>query len=90
MSGERDADGLGPDSGCDEILQRVYPFLDHELDAATAAAIWAHVEGCEHCMDDFDAALAVKNLVNRCCRAEQAPPQLRVTILTSITRWRAG
>lgn len=90
MSVERDANGLRPDSGCDDILERVHQFLDHELDNESADAIRAHLEACEHCMDDVDVAMAVRKLVNRCCRAQQAPPQLRLTILTSITRWRAG
>lgn len=90
MSVERDANDLRPDSGCDDILERIHLFLDHELDEASVEAIQAHLEACEHCMDDYDVVMAVKKLVNRCCRAQHAPPQLRVTILTSITRWRTS
>lgn len=88
MSVERDANGLRPDSDCEDILERVSSFLDHELDEASTDAIRAHLEACEHCMDDYDFVMALKKRVNRCCRAQHAPPQLRVTILTSITRWR--
>lgn len=81
---------LAADSECSVILQRVHEFLDHELDEASCDAIRAHLEACEDCLDDYDVEQAVKQLVNRCCRAEKAPQQLRVTIVTSITRWRAG
>jgi anti-sigma factor (TIGR02949 family) len=90
VSVDRDANGLRPDSKCEQILARVHEFLDHELDEASFEAIRAHLEACEHCLDDYDVEMAVKKLVNRCCRGQHAPPQLRVTILTSITRWRAN
>ncbi|WP_432557932.1 mycothiol system anti-sigma-R factor [Granulicoccus sp. GXG6511] len=82
--------GLHKESDCSEILGRMHEFLDHELDGTTAAdAIRAHLDACEHCLDDYDVVFALKQLVSRCCRAEKAPQQLRVTIMTSITRWRA-
>ncbi|HHV21712.1 MAG TPA: mycothiol system anti-sigma-R factor [Propionibacterium sp.] len=83
--------GLHQASECSAILERMNEFLDHELDGTTAAeAIQAHLDACEQCLDDYDVVFALKQLVNRCCRAEKAPQQLRVTIMTSITRWRAG
>lgn len=90
MSTDSDAEALRPDSACHTILERVHEFLDQELDEDSCDAIRAHLEACEDCMDDYDIESAVKQLVSRCCREQHAPPQLRVTILTSITRWRAG
>ena len=90
MSVDYDAEGLRPDSDCDQILARIHQFLDHELDEASLDAIRAHLVACERCLDDYDVMQAVKKLVNRCCRGEHAPPQLRITILTSMTRWRTG
>ncbi|MDO5684443.1 MAG: mycothiol system anti-sigma-R factor [Propionibacteriaceae bacterium] len=82
--------GLHTDSDCSAFLARMHEFLDHELDGTEAEeAIRAHLDACEHCLDDYDVVFALKQLVSRCCRAEKAPQQLRVTIMTSITRWRA-
>ena len=83
-------DALAADSDCALILERVHAFLDHELDEASCDAIRAHLDACEDCLDDYDIQQALKKLVNRCCRTTKAPQQLRVTIVTSITRWRAG
>ena len=82
--------GLHGEADCSAILARMHEFLDHELDGAASDAIRAHLAACEHCLDDFDVVHALKEVVSRCCRAEKAPQQLRVTIVTSITRWRAG
>lgn len=82
--------GLHLDSDCSDILGRMHEFLDHELDVRTSDAIRAHLDACEHCLDDYDVVHALKALVNRCCRSQKAPQQLRMTIVTSITRWRTG
>ncbi len=81
---------LSAESHCSLILARVHEFLDHELDEGSCDAIRAHLDACEDCLDDYDVQQALKQLVNRCCRTTQAPQQLRMTIVTSITRWRAG
>lgn len=75
---------------CAAILAHMQEFLDHELSEASADAIRAHLDACEQCLDDYDVVFALKHLVNRCCRTAKAPQQLRVTIMTSITRWRAS
>lgn len=75
---------------CATILAHLHEFLDHELEGEAYDAIRAHLDACENCLGDFDVVFALKEVVSRCCRAEKAPQQLRVTILTSITRWRAS
>ncbi|MDO5500685.1 MAG: mycothiol system anti-sigma-R factor [Propionibacteriaceae bacterium] len=96
MSADADAEwpdplaGLHADPDCSVVLERMHQFLDHELDGSSSDVIRAHLAACEHCLDDYDVVNAMKELVSRCCRAEKAPQQLRVTIVTSITRWRAG
>lgn len=80
---------LRAEADCERILERMHSFLDHELDDASSEEIRAHLDACEDCMDDYDVVEAVKELVNRCCQAPKAPQQLRVAIVTSITRWRA-
>jgi len=70
---------------CEDVLERVYEFLDHELDDASGDAIRQHLVECEPCMDHFDVEQAVKALVNRCCGGDQAPDHLRAKVLAQLT-----
>ncbi|HLM20221.1 MAG TPA: mycothiol system anti-sigma-R factor [Propionibacteriaceae bacterium] len=70
---------------CEHVLERVYEFLDNELDAATSDAIRQHLAMCEPCIDRFDAEQAVKALVHRSCGGEAAPSHLRAKIVTQLT-----
>ena len=70
---------------CEQVLERMYEFLDHEIDTATGDAIRHHLAACEPCMDQFDVELAVRTLVRRCCGGEVAPSQLRSKIVTQLT-----
>ena len=70
------------EADCEHVLERVYEFLDHEIDTASGDAIRAHLAECEPCLDRFDVEQAVKSLVNRCCGGDRAPDHLRVRILT--------
>ena len=70
---------------CEHVLQRVWEFLDHELDEATGDAIRQHLAMCEPCMDRFDLEQEVKSLVHRRCGGDVAPAHLRASILTQIT-----
>lgn len=74
---------IGPDGEvhCAEVLERVSVFIDHELDNASAQTVREHLAACEPCLDQFDVAEAVKQLVRRCCSGEQAPSALRLRVL---------
>ena len=70
---------------CQHVLDRVYEFLDHEVDTATGDEIRAHLTDCEPCLDRYDVEHAVKSLVKRCCGNDKAPDSLRVSIMTTIS-----
>ncbi|HVD18900.1 MAG TPA: mycothiol system anti-sigma-R factor [Propionibacteriaceae bacterium] len=70
---------------CEHVLERVYEFLDNELDAATGDAIRHHLAMCEPCLERFDIEEAVKSLVHRRCGGEVAPTQLRAKIVYQMT-----
>jgi anti-sigma factor (TIGR02949 family) len=70
---------------CEQVVERMYEFLDHEIDTATGDAIRHHLAACEPCMDRFDVELAVRTLVRRCCSGEVAPSHLRTKIVTQLT-----
>lgn len=70
---------------CEQVLERVYEFLDNEIDAASGDAIRRHLAMCEPCLDKFDVEEAVKSLVHRRCGGEVAPSHLRMKIVTQLT-----
>jgi mycothiol system anti-sigma-R factor len=70
---------------CEQVLKRVYEFLDNEVDVASSDAIRRHLAMCEPCLDKFDVEEAVKSLVHRCCGGEVAPSHLRMKIETQLT-----
>ena len=74
--------------GCEHVLERVYEFLDHELDEASGDAIRQHLVDCEPCLDRFDVEQAVKALVNRCCGNDLAPDHLRARVLSRLAQAR--
>jgi mycothiol system anti-sigma-R factor len=73
---------------CAGVLEKVYAFLDRELDTASGDAIRAHLAACEPCLDRFDVEQALKALVSRRCGGDQAPSQLRAKVLIRIAEAR--
>jgi mycothiol system anti-sigma-R factor len=65
------------DCGCDcsTARERLYLFLDHEIDSASCAEIQQHIEACSSCLSEYDVERIVKSLVHRSC-AERAPETL--------------
>jgi mycothiol system anti-sigma-R factor len=76
------------DVDCSEILQRVYVFIDDELESASVEEIQVHLDECGPCLDQFDLERSVKKLVHRSCGGEHAPEGLRERILMRITQVR--
>ena len=74
MNVERSDDASLDD--CEHVLERVYEFLDNELDAATGDAIRHHLAMCEPCLERFDVEEALKSLVHRRCGGDVAPQHL--------------
>jgi len=76
------------DVDCSEILQRVYVFIDDELEDASYADIRQHLEECGPCLEQYDLERCVKKIVHRSCGDEHAPDALRQRILARITEVR--
>jgi anti-sigma factor (TIGR02949 family) len=51
---------VGPGLGCAEVLDRLEEYVDDELDAATRAAVRAHLAVCPACSDEADLAQRVQ------------------------------
>jgi len=73
------ASGVGED--CEHVLERVYEFIDNELDTASGDAIRRHLSDCEPCLDKFDVEQAVKKLIAQRCGGDIAPAGLREKVL---------
>jgi anti-sigma factor (TIGR02949 family) len=72
-----------PNADCAAVLARLAQFLDGECVEAEADEIRGHLDACDRCVEDADVALALKALVQRCCRAAAAPQTLRTAIWTT-------
>ena len=73
----------GPGADCSEILDRVFFFLDNELEQADCAQIQQHLDECGPCLAKYDLERTVKTLVARSCH-EVAPDGLRQRVMLSI------
>jgi mycothiol system anti-sigma-R factor len=77
--------GKHHETPCDEVLQRVYEYLDGEMADLDCAKIKVHLEECSRCLDEYQQDELLKAIIRRSCACEAAPEQLRTRILASIT-----
>lgn len=68
---------------CEQALEQLHLFLDHELASADADHIRDHLHLCEQCLDTYDMTQQVKDLVHKHC-ASAAPEDLRTKVLKSL------
>jgi len=73
---------------CDEVLGRLYTFLDSELDIASAEEIQRHLDECAPCLEQAAVERMVKQLVARSCACEPAPDEVRLRVVQRITEVR--
>jgi len=71
------------DTDCSEILERVFVFIDNELEEADCRTIQQHLDECGPCLREYDLESKVKALVKKSC-SEHAPETLREKVLLSI------
>jgi mycothiol system anti-sigma-R factor len=75
------------DAHCSEILQRMFYFIDNELERADCDEIQHHLDECQPCLEKYNLELTVKSLVQRSC-SEHAPDTLRERVLLQIRQVR--
>jgi mycothiol system anti-sigma-R factor len=68
---------------CSEVLDRVYEYIDGEVDGARRHQIKEHLDECSPCLREFGLEEAVKAIVKRSC-SDPAPPDLRAKVLSNI------
>ncbi len=62
---------------CDAVSADVFAALDGELDAATVAAIDAHLAGCAACRERLQTDAVFHRVVRRAVSLDVAPQTLR-------------
>ena len=69
---------------CSEVLERVYEYLDGEMDAERVHVIREHLDECGPCLRAFGLEDSVKALVKRCCGSDDVPSDLRGKVMSRI------
>jgi mycothiol system anti-sigma-R factor len=75
--------GKPHDTDCSEVLERMFFFIDNEIEQANRADIQQHLDECGPCLQKYDLERTVKTLVARSC-TEHAPEGLRDRVLLRI------
>ena len=75
--------GRPHDTPCSEVLDRIYEYIDGELDRDRVHVIKEHLDECGPCLKEYGLEEVVKALVKRSC-CEIAPNELRDKVLEKI------
>ena len=70
---------------CTDAVERLYHYLDGELDEARMAMVKRHLDECLPCLEAFDFEAELRQVVARRCR-ESVPEQLRIRITLAIQK----
>lgn len=62
---------------CEESLEKLWQFLDKELDGASSDELQRHLDECRHCFSKVEFEQRLRTMLRRSCTGEQAPPELR-------------
>ncbi|GAA1083546.1 mycothiol system anti-sigma-R factor [Nocardiopsis metallicus] len=87
MSGGHDKSETG-DTPCSEVLDKLYTYLDGELEEGNYTEVKAHLEGCSPCLDEYGLEEAVKKLVAKHCGCDPVPLDLRDKVLGRLAQAR--
>jgi mycothiol system anti-sigma-R factor len=70
---------------CEEAVEKLYEYLDKELDQAVAAQLDHHLELCKICCDHFEFEKKMKKLVQDSCFKQNAPEMLKNKIMDNLS-----
>ncbi len=62
---------------CEEAVQKLYEYLDKELDQESVEKLNRHLEICRSCCDHFEFEKKVRSLIQEKCTDEKAPAFLK-------------
>jgi anti-sigma factor (TIGR02949 family) len=74
---------------CDQVIRRLWEYVDGELEPESAAALRAHLDMCSRCLPQYDFQKAYRAFALR--TANQAvPPHVRRRVFDAILAEEAG
>jgi mycothiol system anti-sigma-R factor len=76
------------DVPCSEVIEKVYFYLDGEIDDETRAQVREHLDECAPCLRQFGLEQDVKALVARCCGGDAAPDGLKERLIVRLQQVR--
>lgn len=62
---------------CQEALEKLWQYLDRELDGESSTQLQRHLQECRECFSKAEFERRLRALLRRSCGGEQAPPELR-------------
>ncbi|MGH9156967.1 MAG: mycothiol system anti-sigma-R factor [Acidimicrobiales bacterium] len=68
---------------CNEVVRRLYHYLDGQLDDERRSLIQTHLDDCSGCLEAFDFEAELRQVVARRCR-DRVPDSLRARIAMAI------
>jgi mycothiol system anti-sigma-R factor len=80
--------GRPHETPCTDVLERLYSYLDGELDAPNIAKIAQHLDECGPCFEEYGLDELVKKLVHKHCGHDRVPEELRAKVLIRIRQVR--
>jgi mycothiol system anti-sigma-R factor len=69
---------------CGEALERVFEWLDGELDPASARRIGEHLELCARCYPQVRFERSFRDALDRACRCEQLPAEVEAGVMDAL------
>lgn len=69
---------------CDEALERLFEYLDGELNEDVEKAIEQHLAACARCEPKFAHERVFLQFIAKRAHLEQAPPELRKRLLREL------
>jgi anti-sigma factor (TIGR02949 family) len=69
---------------CDEVVERMYEFLDGELTPDVNEKIREHLAACQRCCPEFEHERVFLRFLERRAQIEKAPPSLRRRIVQAL------
>jgi mycothiol system anti-sigma-R factor len=62
---------------CKDCLDRMWQYIDGELDVASTDELQRHLVQCRECFSEAEFERRLKEMVRRACCEERAPDRLR-------------
>lgn len=62
---------------CNEVLERLWAFLDGEADEAQREELQDHIARCLGCRHQADFEVRLRQVIQAKCRTDRAPQKLR-------------